>query len=271
MSARLRDFVTLPFDESSPLNQAYLMERRAEDSANLANFTDSTKYYNLAIGMNIFLSTRLNFSVSCLFLLDLFTEHLKEAQKKALHPKSQELIAAQIDRDMCAISANQNMEQLRLREKELKERKRLSLNNNSDKMSNLYDTNKSKSDNVKLEIYRAMEQQGSLLEILVANNHSSHTSESAPVSPKTANSLHMSANKIPVCDKTTIEELKLTNQQLKLLVQQLLTQLDEENHKIQSLQTELQTLKQKEWKSERDTKSLPIYLDDSLEAPKLLY
>ena len=196
---------------------------------------------------------------------------MKEAQKKALHPKSQELIAAQINRDVCAISANQNMQQLRLREKELKERKRMSLNNNSDKVSNFYDNSKSKSDTVKYEIYRAMEQQGSLLEILVANNTSSYSPQSAPVSPKTANVLQKSANKIPVCDKTTIEELKLTNQQLKLLVQQLLAQLDEESNKIQSLQSELQTLKRKEWKPERDTKSLPIYLDDSLEAPKLLY
>lgn len=147
----------------------------------------------------------------------------------------------------------------------------MNLNNNSDKVSNYYDCSRTKSDTVKYEIYRAMEQQGSLLEILVANN-SSYSPQSAPVSPKTANVLHKSANKIPVCDKTTIEELKLTNQQLKLLVQQLLSQLDEESAKIHQLQTEIQKLKRKDVNPDhRDTKSLPIYLDDSLETPKLLY
>lgn len=197
------------------------------------------------------------------------SEYLREAQSKALHPKSQELIAAQINRNLCAIDANEKLQKLRLKEKELEERKKMNLNNNSDIVSNFYDSKKTKGDTVKYEIYRAMEQQGSLLEILVAKN-SSHSAQSAPVSPQAANQLQKSASKVPVCDKTTIEELKLTNQQLKLLVRQLLVQLDEESAKTHSLQVEIQALRQ-ELNHDHDTKSLPAYLDDSLDTPKLLY
>lgn len=158
---------------------------------------------------------------------------------------------------------------MKLKEKQMLEqqRKRQLVNNNNERVCHM-NGHKLDSDTVKYEIFRAMEQQGSLLEILTQKRPSDPmtSANSAPVSPINSHTVH----KIPVCDKTTIEELKLTNQQLKLLVEQLLNELENEKTQNMVLRKEISSLKE-ELTSDRDTKSLPIYLDDSLETPKLLY
>lgn len=87
MTARLREFVTLPFDASSPLNQAYLMERRAEDSANLANYSDSNSYYNLAIGMYI-----------CSPVAPLQDAHLLYLSNRAFERGTKKSVASEVSR-----------------------------------------------------------------------------------------------------------------------------------------------------------------------------
>ena len=200
-----------------------------------------------------------------------YTEHLREARNNAFHPKSQELIDAQITRNRLAIESNSRLKQLRLKEEQLEQQRKRQLLNGE----NSYNVNGHNvtSDNVKYEIVRAMEQQDSLLEILIQKQPSAPfaTTNSAPVSPKTSFTFNnKSATKIPVCDKTTIEELRLSNQQLKLLVEKLLNELEGQKGQNVMLRKEIASLK-KELASDRDTKSLTTYLDDSMDTPKLLY
>ena len=61
-SGKLGTPVNMTFDESSPLNQAYLKEVRTEDFAKIGNYDESTKYHGEAIG-----------KAHCLFVFDMFT------------------------------------------------------------------------------------------------------------------------------------------------------------------------------------------------------
>lgn len=49
-SSKLERLAGITFDESSPLNQAYLKERRAEDLSVIGDFDESSNYYTKAIG-----------------------------------------------------------------------------------------------------------------------------------------------------------------------------------------------------------------------------
>ena len=156
---------------------------------------------------------------------------------------------------------------------EQQRKRQLLVNNNTENVCN-FNGHKVHSDNVKYEIVRAMEQQDSLLEILIQKQPSTSLTKtsSAPVSPKSSFS-SKTGTKLPVGDKTTIEELKLSNTQLKLLVNQLVDMLEEEKKQNEDLRNEIKCLKESLTSNDRDrdTKSLPIYLDDSLDTPKLLY
>ena len=55
--------VNMTFDESAPLNQAYLKEIRAEDLTRMGKFDESTKYYYEAIGSTYWLT--LVYSCTC--------------------------------------------------------------------------------------------------------------------------------------------------------------------------------------------------------------
>lgn len=50
ITTNLGNMVNMTFDESAPLNQAYLKEIRAEDLTRMGKFDESTKYYYEAIG-----------------------------------------------------------------------------------------------------------------------------------------------------------------------------------------------------------------------------
>lgn len=230
--------------------------------------------FTLALaGENV--SSHFNLVYLLFFPLHHSAEHLNEARGNAFNPKSKELIDAQIKRNELAIVSNEKLKQIRMKEEQLEQQRKrqLLVNNNTENVCN-FNGHKVHSDNVKYEIVRAMEQQDSLLEILIQKQPSTSLTKtsSAPVSPKSSFS-SKTGTKLPVGDKTTIEELKLSNTQLKLLVNQLVDMLEEEKKQNEDLRNEIKCLKESLTSNDRDrdTKSLPIYLDDSLDTPKLLY
>lgn len=96
-------------------------------------------------------------------------------------------------------------------------------------------------DRLETEIYRVIEEHDSLLQLL---SERGQNPDSSTVSASTlSGSAYKSGNKIPKGDKTVIEELKVSNEQLRMLVHQLFGELEKTQLDKMLLEKEVQSLK----------------------------
>ena len=109
-------------------------------------------------------------------------------------------------------------------------------------------------------IIRAMEEQDSLLQVLIQKRDTTNTSPTASTSFK-------SGSKVAKDDKTIIEELQTSNQHLRHLVTQLVSQLESIQSENLNLKKEVSILRSES--VNRDSCSLPQL--PPLETPQLFY
>lgn len=98
-------------------------------------------------------------------------------------------------------------------------------------------------DRLETEIYRVIEEHDSLLQLLSerGQNPDSNTASTSTLS----GSAYKSGNKVPKGDKTVIEELKVSNEQLRQLVHQLFGELEKTQLEKKLLEKEVESLKLK--------------------------
>lgn len=115
-------------------------------------------------------------------------------------------------------------------------------------------TAKKEGNGIDTRIIRAMEEHDSLLQVLMDKHTIKETNTSISESVK-------SGSKIAKGDKTIIEELKTSNEHLRLLITQLVSELE-------LLQQENQMLKKQ---SKREEGACPLPQLPPLDTPKLFY
>lgn len=98
------------------------------------------------------------------------------------------------------------------------------------------------------EIYRVLEEHDSLLQFWMDNNTRDGKGDKQPetATPSTSSSLvnsYQSGSKLSKGDKTVIEELRMSNDQLRILVHQLLSELEKLQHEKQVLMKEIHEMK----------------------------
>lgn len=95
------------------------------------------------------------------------------------------------------------------------------------------------------EIYRVIEEHDSLLQLLSERGTEPSTSNTASTTTLSGSACYKSGIKIPKGDKTVIEELKVSNDQLRQLVHQLFGELEKTQLEKKLLEKEVESLKQK--------------------------
>lgn len=114
------------------------------------------------------------------------------------------------------------------------------------------------------EIYRVIEEHDSLLQFLI--EHQDGPSDRKQDTASSLNSSYKSGAKVPKCDKMVIEELRMNNDQLRQLVQQLVGELEKVQKENHQMRVELIT-----FRAEKVSAICPLPELPPLEPPKLLY
>ncbi|KAI1305782.1 Nuclear receptor-binding factor 2 [Halotydeus destructor] len=204
----------LDFDHDTPLNKAHRYARQAVDNEKSFKFELALTSHSKAI------------------------DYLKQALELSTHEKARESLQAQIAfHEKQSKLVNQRRECFKKKAEEYYRRK----GEAQKKKDSLIDANQENPVNpsnehetnqiyLESEIYRVIEQHDSLLDFLSRdkNSDSSISSQSVTASYKTG-------SKMAKSDKMVIEELKINNEQLRALVQQLVSELDKlqkENHQL---------------------------------------
>jgi hypothetical protein len=224
---------------------------------------------------------------SCLFYVCLVTiEHFKEALSLTREKKAREVISCQIDRTQQQILSVTNKKAQKIQSIEDKIRKRKSvqeeyqLQGKGDKITgkfkNMNINDGYQAPGIKTRIIRAMEEHDSLLQVLSEKHELQKVSvtkkESFPGSSSSSSSIPesvKSGTKVAKDDKTIIEELKTSNEHLRLLITQLVSQLEIVQTENQLLNKKISML-ESECQSNRETVcSLPQL--PPLDTPQLFY
>ncbi|XP_022246609.1 nuclear receptor-binding factor 2-like isoform X1 [Limulus polyphemus] len=104
------------------------------------------------------------------------------------------------------------------------------------------------SENIQLAIFRTMAENDSLLQFLIQPNvttNSETVNSDCVMESKSYDSIIRGAIKTPKDDKTLIEELRVNNEELKKLVQQLIGKLEKASQENQNLRVTIEDLQRK--------------------------
>ena len=126
----------------------------------------------------------------------------------------------------------------------------------------------SQDEDVGLRIVRVMDEQDSLLQVLIGRKDVSESQSSSTTTLSGSTASYKLACKVPKNDKTIIEELRTSNEQLRILVEQLVSELECLRKENEMLNAELESMRRDQM-SNRDSSSLPHL--PPLEQPKILY
>jgi len=255
-------WTTMDFDPSSPLNLAHMRERQAEDHVKAERFDSAVDALGKA------------------------ASHFKDALNLTTNIKARESIQSQIQRCQLQIDLVKKKKQLALKRMEDNCRKRDLLSQQQQVKSAgkmvknlaLEDGGNIVKDGLELRIIQAMKEHDSLLQVLLEKQECQspsgttdkdqfNGSVSASSSSSSLNASYQTGSRRPKGDKTIIEELKTSNEQLRQLINQLVSQLETLQLENQLLAKEIAILKSEQ--ANRDTCSLPQL--PPLEPPKILY
>jgi hypothetical protein len=214
------------------------------------------------------------------------TAHFKDALNLTTNTKARESIQSQIQRCQLQIDLVKKKKQLALKRMEDNCRKRDLLSQQQQVKSAgkmvknlaLEDGGNIVKDGLELRIIQAMKEHDSLLQVLLEKQECQSPSGttdkdqfnggvSASSSSSSLNASYQTGSRRPKGDKTIIEELKTSNEQLRQLINQLVSQLETLQLENQLLTKEIAILKSEQ--ANRDTCSLPQL--PPLEPPKILY
>ncbi|XP_023218927.1 nuclear receptor-binding factor 2-like [Centruroides sculpturatus] len=206
----------------TPLNLAHQQQRKADSFLKLGKFDESVACHQKA------------------------TDLLKEALLQTNSEKAKESLELQLNyhvRQQAVVRHRQHQYETILKAKET-----LSNQINTGAISNAANVESPRSLKIGIEtaIYRTMAENDSLLQVLMyrPSTNGDKIVENMNDSKDTTNlsDIAQSAVKMPKDDKMIIEELRMNNCELRNLVQQLITELEQENRNSEQLREENEKL-----------------------------